>query len=271
MGVFMMHPVFLLLGIIAAFSNVMLLKGTRAAMTALAIIVPVILITAGINMLANHRGETVLMYTEYSYITLEAAVYGAIMGGLIGLVLMWFTCFNKVMTSDKIIFLLGRILPANSLIFSMVMRFIPNYRRQIEKISDAQKCIGMDVTNGGLIARAKHGMRILDIMFSWALESSIDTADSMKSRGYGIEGRTSYSIYSWNRGDIGAMLYLAVTIGIVVWGASQGLCHAEYYPAIVIAKITDPRVAIVYIAYIMLGLMPVVCEGKEALKWKHTR
>ena len=43
---------------------------------------------------------------------------------------------------------------------------------------------GRDISNGGLIKRAKHGIKILSILVTWALENAIDTADSMKDRGW---------------------------------------------------------------------------------------
>ena len=97
------------------------------------------------------------------------------------------------MTSDKFIYLFGKAIPAVSLILSMVLRFVPRFKNQIEKTSDSQKCIGRDVTNGNVLARAKHGMKILSVMTTWALENSVETADSMKSRGYGLRGRNNFS------------------------------------------------------------------------------
>lgn len=61
-------------------------------------------------------------------------------------VIIWFSCYNVVMTSDKFIYIFGKILPALSLIFSMVLRFVPRYLAQIKVISNAQKCIGRDVS-----------------------------------------------------------------------------------------------------------------------------
>ena len=71
------------------------------------------------------------------------------------------------MTSDKFIYLFGKLIPAMSLILSMVLRFVPKFKNQIEKVSDAQKCIGRDVTNGNTLAKAKYGMKILSIMTTW--------------------------------------------------------------------------------------------------------
>ena len=45
-------------------------------------------------------------------------------------------------------------------------------------------------------------------MVTWSLESAIDTADSMRSRGYGEPGRTAFSIYRFDDRDRGLLLCL---------------------------------------------------------------
>ena len=70
----------------------------------------------------------------------------------------------------------------------MVLRFVPKFKAQFRVVSNAQKCVGRDVSNGKLLERIRHGIRILSIMVTWALENAIETADSMRSRGYGLKG-----------------------------------------------------------------------------------
>ena len=94
-------------------------------------------------------------------------------------VLLWFSCSNAVMTSDKLTYLFGRIIPSLSLIFSMVLRFVPRFKTQIQVISNAQKCIGRGVDEGSILTRAKNGIKILSMLTTWALENGITTADSM--------------------------------------------------------------------------------------------
>ncbi len=49
-------------------------------------------------------------------------------------VIQWFSCYNKVMTSDKFIYLFGRLIPALSLILSMALRFVPGLTGQLKVI-----------------------------------------------------------------------------------------------------------------------------------------
>jgi energy-coupling factor transport system permease protein len=174
------------------------------------------------------------------------------------------------MTSDKFVYLFGKIMPAISLIFSMVMRFVPNFKTQIQKISDAQKCIGRDVSNGTTKEKARHGMKILSIMFTWALENAIDSADSMRSRGYGLKNRSAFSLYRFDARDMLAAIFLAAVTAIVIIGMVMGKCSIEFYPEIVMAEF-DIWTMIVYMAYVLLCFFPIAVEVKEVAIWKLTQ
>ena len=117
-------------------------------------------------------------------------------------VITWFSCCNVVMTSDKFVYLFGKLIPALSLILSMTLRFVPRFTAQIKVVTQAQRCVGRDVSSGSVRKRIHNGLTILSIVITWALENAIETADSMRSRGYGMAGRTAFSIYRLQRRDL---------------------------------------------------------------------
>lgn len=161
---------------------------------------PMLCFTALINPAFNHEGVTILIYLENGNpLTLESIVYGIAAATMLIAVMCWFSCYHVVMTSDKFVYLFGRIIPSLSLILSMVLRFVPRFKTQIHIVSSAQRCIGRDVSNGSVLTRIKQGIKILSIMVTWMMENAIETADSMKSRGYGLHGRTAFSIYSFDK------------------------------------------------------------------------
>ena len=140
--------------------------------------------------------------------TLESILYGIVAASMIATVICWFSCFNKIMTSDKFIYLFGRIIPSLSLILSMTFRFVPKFKEQIQEVSNAQKSMGRDTSEGSVFIRVKNSIRILSAVITWSLENAIDTSDSMKSRGYGLTGRTAYSNYVFDKRDVTALIYL---------------------------------------------------------------
>ena len=265
-----MHPVFTVTALAASFVYAVILMGKGMVKFFLLGMIPVIAIATAVNMLTNPRGDTVLLYAEYSQITMEAAVYGMMTGMLLAAVMMWFACLGKVMTGDKLLYLFGRAAPAASMIFTMVMRFIPSYRDQIKKIAEAQKGIGRSAADGGIGSRMRHGMKIVSVMFSWALENSIETADSMKARGYGLEGRSAFVIYRFDMRDAAALIYIVLTAAAVIAGMAAGVSSMEFYPDIVISH-KGAAGAAVYAAYALLCFMPAMMQIKEVITWKYLR
>ena len=86
-------------------------------------------------------------------LTLESMLYGLASAALLSATLLWFTCYNAVMTSDKFIYLFGRVIPALSLVLSMTMRFVPRFRTQLHTVAQAQKYMGRDTENGKMCIR----------------------------------------------------------------------------------------------------------------------
>ena len=214
-SMFFMHPVFQLIALVSATMYMLMIKGVGDGLKFnIKFMLPLIIFMAIMNPLFNHEGVTILTYFKSGNpVTLESILYGIAAAIMFATVIIWFSSYNSVMTSDKVMYLFGSIIPSLSLIFSMVLRFVPRYTEQIKHISDAQKCIGRDVSQGNILQRAKNGIKILSIMVTWALENAIETADSMRSRGYGLKGRTSFSLFRMDRRD---KIVLFSMIGLIM-------------------------------------------------------
>lgn len=77
------------------------------------------------NPLFIHNGETVLFFMNDNPITLEAIIYGGVSSLMIVGVLLWCRCYGAILTTDKFLYLFGRLIPKLGLILSMAFRFIP--------------------------------------------------------------------------------------------------------------------------------------------------
>lgn len=266
-----LHPILLGIGFFSAFLYSVLLNGKRAIKFNLIYMLPLLFLMALINPAFNHQGVTILIYLNNGNpVTLESILYGAAAAGMFITVILWFSCYNAVMTSDKFIYLFGRMIPSLSLILSMVLRFVPRYTAQIKVISNAQKCLGRDASQGNILMKARNGMKILSIMTTWALENAIETADSMKSRGYGLPKRTSFSLFRFDRRDRAVLTGIILLILILVIGAAQGLNTVRFFPSIKAAKITIFSIG-VYGSYLILCMLPVFINLAEELRWKHIK
>lgn len=270
-SMFFMHPMFLLISFLGSFIYSVSLNGIRAVKFNILYMIPLLIFSALINPAFSHAGVTILLYFKNGNpLTLESIVYGAAAAVMFISVILWFSCYNAVMSSDKFIYLFGKIIPGLSLIISMVLRFVPKYKAQIKVISNSQKCIGRDVTNGNIIQKAKNGIKILSIMTTWALENAIETADSMKSRGYGLKERTSFSNFRLdNRDKITLTAMVSFTI-IILIGLLKGENTIVFFPAIKSVPITTFSI-LVYLSYSCFCLTPLIIDIKEEIMWKNLR
>ena len=102
---------------------------------------PLLLMAAIVNPAFNHEGGTLLTYLPSGNpLTLESIVYGLAAATMLIAVIIWFSCYTEVMTSDKFVYLFGRIIPALSLVLSMTLRFVPKFKAQIKVVSEVQQC-----------------------------------------------------------------------------------------------------------------------------------
>lgn len=270
-SMFCMHPVFLAISFISSFIYSIKLKGKKAVKYNFLCVIPVLIISAVLNPLFVHEGVTILTYfNSGNPLTLESIVYGISSSFMLVSVIMWFSCYNAIMTSDKFIYIFGKLIPGMSLILSMVLRFVPKYKIQIKEISKAQKFIGRDVSNGNIYQRARYGLKILSIMASWALENGVDTADSMKARGYGLKGRTNFSNYRFDLRDKILTCICAILSIILLYGIFKGYANIRFYPSILIEPVSFYSITI-YSIYAFLCIVPVIIDIREDIKWKYLK
>lgn len=268
---FFLHPVSLIISLIGAVSYSIYLNGKKALRFQLGFLLPMMLMAAVVNPAFNHEGATILTYLPTGNpLTLESMVYGLAAAMMMASVVIWFSCYNAVMTSDKFVYLFGRIIPALSLVLSMTLRFVPKFKAQFHVVSDAQKCVGRDVSNGGVIQRLRNGITILSIMLTWALENAIETADSMKSRGYGLPGRTAFSIYRFDERDKSALIWLSFCGIYILSGWMVGTLEWRYYPTIKGVEVTPFSISF-QLVYLALCLTPVILNRVEDRKWVRLR
>ncbi|MBQ5897246.1 MAG: energy-coupling factor transporter transmembrane protein EcfT [Oscillospiraceae bacterium] len=261
------HPVFVGVSLLCAIFASAMINGRKTVFATLGFGIPMFIFIALANPLFKHRGATILCYLFDNPVTLEAIVYGIVSAGMMFAAVVWFTCYNTVVTSDKFIYIFGRILPSIALIVSMTLSLIPRLLAQVKVISDSQRSIGLDWKSGSLMQRIRSGARILSILVSWALEDAVITADSMRARGYGQHKRSTFSIFRFGKKDAKMLALVLVLFTAEIFTYISGRGTMEFYPAMVFRNI-DFIDIIIYFLYITLGILPAVIQIKEDLKWK---
>ena len=192
-SMFFLHPLCLAVSLCAALWCAAQLNGGAAVRRTALWLAPTALLAALVNLAFNHQGATILAYLPSGNpLTLESIAYGFAAAAMLAAVVLWFSCWNTVMTSDKLMHLFGRVVPALSLLLSMTLRFVPRFQAKLREVTAARRGMGLYAEKGRL-QKLKSAVTVFSVMVTWSLENAVETADSMKSRGYGLPGRTGYS------------------------------------------------------------------------------
>ena len=264
------HPVFVMISYGAAFAYSVKLNGRRALIFNLCL-VPLVFAWTAWYSYYTHFGVTVLRQNFVGNdITLESAVYGLVVGVMAAAVIMWMSCVFAVVSSDKVVYLFGRISPRLSLFISIGLRGVPRIKEAARKISTAQNGVGMGCGQGNVVQRLRNCLRLVSIMITWAIESFLQASESMRSRGYMLKGRTAFSIYRFDNRDRSLVLVIVACLTLVLMGAVLNQTSILYDPEIVVNRITWVSY-VFYVGYGVLLLLPLGLQVWSEAVFARTR
>ncbi len=223
-------------------------------------------IISAANPIFIHRGSTILFFMNGKPITLEAMIYGVCMAVMMLGVIEWGKIFAMIMTSDKLLYLCGKLIPNLSIVLSMVLRYIPLFRIQSGKVSSSQTAMGL-YSEDSYRTKVKGSMRVFSIVLTWSMENAVDTANSMRARGYGLRKRSQFSIFRWKMDDMILILMSIVFTGIIMISCTTGIVRFTFYPTLSLVSLSQ-KACLTYLSCGLLVLLPVFIELKEKLKWK---
>ena len=284
-GMLLRHPGYLVISFISSTAYYLKLSGKDGRKTVFRFLLPMLLFVVIINSFFNHYGVTTLfILPSGNNFTFEALVMGIVSGITVVSVIQWFFCCNEVVTEDKFMHIFGRILPKGALVVSMILRFVPLYRRRYKEISQARKCMGLNGTDS-FTCKMKNTFKNIGILASWSFENAIETADSMKARGYGLKGRTYYSRFQWHTGDTLALILLVLFDALIIFGLVSNSAYCIYNPYVIINQPSEIGTTYIInelnltinpfsflsivslIAFTLLCFLPLTIDLKEDIKW----
>lgn len=206
-----------------------------------------ILLFAVTNPLFSHAGETVLFYLNYNAVTAESIVYGAKIGGMMAGSLCWFAAFARVLDTERLLFLFGRVMPKTALLLCAGERMVPLIKRRYAAAAEAWR-LALPQEDGA-IEKLKFHARVLSVTMAVTSEQAVQSGQSMKARGYGLKGRTAYGLFRFGASDA---WFLVVSVSLAC-GAAAGI-------------LTECKALLV--CFGMLCAMPALREGREKWRWK---
>lgn len=262
------QPVFLCLSYVCAFLYLLKLRGLRALIPGLGLL-PLALLYALWYGSYHHFGLTVLGVNFIgNQVTLESFLCGGTWAMVCVAAVLWMGCVHAVFTTDKIVYLLGRVSPHLSLYLSILLRTVPRLNKQRQRIELAQRGIGRGKGQGNILQRMRNALRRGSILLTWLIEGIVTTSDSMRCRGCSLRGRTAYSLYRFDGRDRSFVIGLCSLVCVLLMALLLDQTMIRFAPQVVMMPIT-PMSCLFYAAWAALCLLPPVLELLGARRFRH--
>ena len=253
------HPIFLAVSFACAFLYSIKRNGWKALVFN-TVLLPLIGGFALYYSSYHHFGVTVLEQNMIgNNMTLESLVYGCVLGTVVAGVLIWFSCVFSVFTTDKVVYLFGKVSPRLSLFLAIALRMLPRIKKEAKKINTAQKGIGRGTNQGNFFGRMRNCIRIFSMLITWTIESLTTASESMRSRGSSLRGRKAFSIYRFDDRDRAYVIGMFLCMTLTVMAVMLKQTNIFYDPKIIMTPVTSMSY-LFYAGYALFCLMPLGLE-----------
>ncbi len=255
------HPVLVGIALVSGFVCRMSLSGWRPACASLRWQIPLLLIVAVLNPLFSTQGSTELFHIGSLVVRVESIAYGLCMGALLMSATLWFSNAAQVLTSDKTMALLGNILPTIALMTSMATRMVPQFVRRTAEINTVSEACTIARPHGAR-ERITFRLRELSVLMGWSMEESLETADAMRSRGWGAGHRTTYRRYRFRAFDGIALVFVVAFACLCALLAQLACSQFSFYP-----QLDSLSMWWGYPVYALFMCLPLIMWAIERIRW----
>jgi len=190
----------------------------RALRTALIVAVPIVLV----NVLVSRHGLTVFARLGdlgpfgQGDLTLEALVYGAVVGLKVTILILVATLASLAVDPDELLRIVRRLSFRSALTMIVAVRMIPLLAADSQRLAEARRTRARGAPSG-----ARGRISLLAAILGGALDRATDVAATLEVRGFATARRTPRAARPWSRHDIAfvaaalALLALAPAAGAV--------------------------------------------------------
>ncbi|NLJ71161.1 MAG: hypothetical protein GX328_06850 [Clostridiaceae bacterium] len=264
------NPIWVLLCLIFAMIYVIQLKGLKYFLLQVLYFLPMLIFIVFMNSYFNSLGLTVLFYLgKGSPVTVENLTYGIISGLALFTILLWFICFNLLLSADDILAIMGKRLPTIGLSLAMIIKYIPDTIKQGREVLLNQKAMLSEQQLTGK-QKVKFATRMLTVLLSWSMENSLETADSMLAKGYPAKNRVNYSREYFNSTDAGLILTMVILFLGHLICAFSGSIKFAYYPFLNWTGLTTNRILLIgsLLSLSLILVFPLLLDIINWFKWQ---
>ncbi|MFZ0039974.1 MAG: energy-coupling factor transporter transmembrane component T [Solirubrobacteraceae bacterium] len=220
---------------------------SRAALFAL----PMAVAIAAINALVTRDGLTVIIrlgdlpVLGQTDITLEATVYGAILGLRAAILILCGVLYTTAVDPDEVLRLFRRLSFRSALSASLATRMLPVLIRDSHRLADAQRCRPGPPPSRLTLMRA---------VCNGVLDRALDVAAALEVRGYGAARRPPRMRAPYSRHDLAFVASAVAVVAISVVARGHGIASFTAYPSLQSAS--GVGVAAVSVALVAVALAP---------------
>jgi len=232
------HPLYLsglLLAVWAVIAGAGNMEEWKAYLKFSVVMVVVIVV---INTLFTKNGTTIIYQGgEFAglgplVITLEALAFGLGMSVRLLVIMSIFCLYTYTVNPDKAMGLFGRMGGKSMLAITLSVRLFPLMMKDINRITEVQRCRGVKLETGRWWERARNYIPIISIMLLSCMERSLQLAESMYARGYGSGSRTYYHKDFWRPRDYLVLILTSIGLTAGIGSAVLGWSAFSYYPVL---------------------------------------
>jgi len=255
-----LNPILLLASFITSLIELLFLERDKSKLkTLIYLAIPVLIFMIIIQPLFSHTGSKVLFYINSSGVYLENYIYGAIVSLMLLASINWCFLIRILIDSEKMFYLFGKFSPSLGLFFTMTLRFIPLVKERLKEVDEGQKAMGLIRPDKGFLVNTRIRLKEFSVLLGWSIESSLETANSMESRGYGLKNRTSYHRFVLKKRDVVTIIIEAVIFIYIFWQILSKAFRVYYLPIIILNKWNVLNILAI-IVFIIEAMLPVIIE-----------
>jgi energy-coupling factor transport system permease protein len=208
---------------------------------------PFALVIAAINALVVREGLTVIARLGelgslgQVDVTLEATLYGGVLGLRALIVIACFALHSAAVDPDELLRAFRRVSFRSALTAALATRMVPVLARDARRFRDAQRCRPGRPASKLAVARA---------VTTGALDRAVDVAATLEVRGYGGSARPARRVRPWSRHDVAFLTSSVALVALAVVGGEQFAAYPEFVAPL------DASVLILAAALIVAALAP---------------
>jgi energy-coupling factor transport system permease protein len=224
------HPLVLGAVTVAALGAGASARASRELLAAARFTIPLALMVALINPLVVHEGLTVFFrlgevppFGQLD-LTLEALVYGLLLGARVVAVALCCAVFVAAVDPDELLRLFRRVSFRSALTAALAARLMPVLARDARRMSDARAC-RPDTSGPGRVA-------VLRAVATSALDRAVDVAATLEVRGYGSHAAVRTDSPAWSRHDIAFAGAAGALPALAIGARLAGVAAFTAYPSL---------------------------------------